>query len=242
MLANSVNLNQNGINITFSRSLKSPMEQGLRVCPGAGPRSGPSWSFSSDRNSPKSTNLPSMLSVHSSNFSAKKNQTLDTSCGSKQSAEEIPCPGTAELPFPKGKGREGGSLRLSLQSCDSSWDKSPGTRNGNQPLTSTTLKARSTAPSASPVGNSLGTNDLDFDLDHFDIDDFDEDWESSAAVSAPEAPSTPLCQPVREGPPAKSLLSKIMSRAKGSAVGPSPAAPKPGFVTATKNHPGKLYS
>ncbi|XP_048173745.1 Bloom syndrome protein isoform X1 [Corvus hawaiiensis] len=235
LLANSVSLNQNGINTTFPRSWKSPMEQGPRVCPDTGPASGPSWSFSSDRNSPKSTNLPSVLSVHSSNFSAKTKQTLDTSCASKQSAEEIPCPGTAELPFPKGSGREGGSLRLSLQSCDSSWDKSPGMRNGNQPLTSTTLKARSTA--ASPVGNSLGTNDLDFDLDHFDIDDFDEDWESSVAVSAPEAPSTPLCQPVREGPPAKSLLSKIMSRAKGSTVGSSPAAPKPGFLMATKNHP-----
>ncbi|NXE41652.1 BLM protein, partial [Ptilorrhoa leucosticta] len=237
LLANSVSLNQNGINTTFPRSWKSPVEQGPSVCLGAGPGSGPSWSFGPDRNSPKSTNLPSVLSVHSSNFSAKTNQTLDTSCASKQSAEEIPCPGTAELPCPKGSGREGGSLSLSLQSCDSSWDKSPATRNGNQPLTSTTLKARSTACTASPAGNSLGTNDPDFDLDHFDIDDFDEDWESSVAVSVPEAPSTPLCQPVREGPPAKSLLSKIMSRAKGPAGGSSPAAPKPGFLMATKNHP-----
>ncbi|NWV95608.1 BLM protein, partial [Machaerirhynchus nigripectus] len=236
LLASSVSLNQNGVT-TFPRSWKSPTEQGPRVCPGAGPGSGPSWSFSSDRNSPKSTNLPSVLSVHSSNFSAKTNQTLDTSCASKQSAEEIPCPETAELPCPKGSGREGGSLRLSLQSCDSSWDKSPGTSSGIQPLTSTTLKAQSTAPTARPVGNSLGTNDLDFDLDHFDIDDFDEDWESSVAVSAPEAPSTPLCRPVREGPPTKSLLSKIMSRAQGSAMGSSPAAPKPGFLMATKKHP-----
>ncbi|NXC09159.1 BLM protein, partial [Orthonyx spaldingii] len=233
LLANSVGLNQNGMNTTFPRSWKSPMEQ----VPDAGPGSSPSWNFSSDRNSPKSTTLPSVLSVHSSNFFAKTNQTLDTSCASKQSAEELQCPGTAELPFPKGSGREGGSLRLSVQSCDSSWDKTPGARNGNQPLTSTALRARGTAPTASPAGNRLGTNDPDFDLDHFDIDDFDEDWESSVAVSAPEAPSTPLCQPVREGPPAKSLLSKIMSRAKGSAVGSNPATPKPGFLMATKNHP-----
>ncbi|NWU07303.1 BLM protein, partial [Cephalopterus ornatus] len=236
LLANSVSLNQNSINTPFPRSWKAPMEQGPGACPGAPPSSGLSWSFTSDRNSPKSTNLPLVLSVHSSNFSAKTNQTLDTSYASKGSVEEITCPGTAALP--KGSGREGGSLRLSLQSepfCDSSWGESPGMRNGNQPLTSTALKARSTAPMASPAGNSLGTNDPDFDLDHFDIDDFDEDWEEPVAVSA--APSAPLYQPIREGPPTKSLLSKIMSRAKGSAVGSSPAAPKSGFLMATKNHP-----
>ncbi|NWW39518.1 BLM protein, partial [Panurus biarmicus] len=235
LLANSVSLNQNGINSTLPRSWKSPMEQGSRVCPGAGPGSGPSWSFSSDRNSPKATNLPSVLSVHSSSFPAKTNQTLDSTCASKQSAEEMPCPGTSELPFPKGSGREGASLRLSLQSWDSSWDRSPGTRNGNGPLTSTALKAQSTAATASPAGNSVGTKDLDFELDHFDIDDLDEDWESSVAVAAPEA--APPCQPVSLGPPAKSLLSKIMSRAKGSPGGSSPAAPKPGLLMATKNHP-----
>ncbi|XP_032556465.1 Bloom syndrome protein [Chiroxiphia lanceolata] len=237
LLANSVSLNQNCINTTFPRSWKAPMERGPGACPAAPPGSGLSWSFTSDRNSPKSTNLPSVLSVHSSNFSAKTNQTLDTSCASKQSVEEITCPGTAALPFPKGSGREGGSLRLSLQSepsCHSSWSDSPGMRNGNQPLASTAPKAQSTAPTASPSGNSLGTNDPDFDLDHLDIDDFAEDWEEPVAVSA--AP-TPLYQPIREGPPTKSLLSKIMSRAKGSAVGSSPAAPQSGFLMATKNRP-----
>ncbi|XP_053843877.1 recQ-like DNA helicase BLM isoform X1 [Vidua macroura] len=237
LLANSVSLNQSGMNTTFPRSWKSPVEQGPRVCPGAGPGSGPSWSFSSDRNSPKSTNLPSVLSVHSSNFSAKTNQTLDSSCASEQSAEEMPCPGTAELPCPKGGGREGASLRLSLQSCDSSWDRSPGARNGIQPLSSTALRGRSTAPSASPAGSSLGANDPDLELDAFDIDDLDEDWESSLPAPAAAAPAAPLCPPVPRGPPAKSLFSKIMSRAKGSAVGSSPAAPKPGLPMATKNHP-----
>ncbi|NXP17070.1 BLM protein, partial [Scytalopus superciliaris] len=235
LLANSVSLNQNGMNATFPRSWKAPMEQGS----GAAPGSGPNCSFTSDRNSPKSTNLPSVLSVHSSNFSDKRNQTLNTSCASQQSVE-ITCPGTAALPFPKGSGRQGGSLRLSLQSepsCDSSWGESLGMRNGNQPLTSTALKAQSTAPTASSAGNSLGTNDPDFDLDHFDIDDFDEDWEDPVAVSAPEVSSVPLCQPIREGPPTKSLLSKIMSRAKGSAVGSSPAALKSSFLMTTKKCP-----
>ncbi|XP_071424803.1 recQ-like DNA helicase BLM isoform X2 [Pithys albifrons albifrons] len=240
LLANSASLNHNGIKTSFAGSWKAPMEQDSGACPGAAPGSGPGWSFISDRNSPKPTNLPSVLSVHSSNFSAKTNQTLDTSCASKQSVEEITCPGTAALPFPKGSVKDGGSLRLSLQSelsCDNSWGESLGMRNGNVPLSSTALKAQSTAPTASPAGDSLGTNDPDLDLEHFDIDDFDEDWEDSVAVLAPEVSSTPSYQPIREGPPTKSLLSKIMSRAKGPAVGSSPAAPKSGVLMATKNRP-----
>ncbi|NXO90022.1 BLM protein, partial [Certhia brachydactyla] len=236
LLATSVSLNPNGLNTTFPRSWKSPTGQGPRVCPEAGPGSGSSWSFTSDRNSPKSTNLPSVLSLHSSSFSAKTNQTLDTSCASKQGAEELPCPGAAELPYPRGGVREGDSLGLSPQphSSSSSWDTSLGRWNGIQPLTSTALRAQSTAPTASPAGSSLHPSAPDWDLDVLDIDDFDEGWESSLAVPAPP---TALCQPLREGPPAKSLLSKILSRAKGSAVGSSPAAPKPDLLVATKNHP-----
>ncbi|NXO23597.1 BLM protein, partial [Cisticola juncidis] len=236
LLGNSGSLNPNGVNTTFPRSWKSPVEQGPRVCPGAGPGSGPSWSFSSDKNSPKPTNLPSVLSVHSSSFSGETNQTLDSTCAPKQSAEEMSCAGAAELPSPRGGGREGAALRLSLQSCDSSWNPSPGAWRGEQPLSSTALRARSTAPTAAAAGSSPGTNELsldlehDLDLEHFDIDDLDEDWESAALP-------TPPCQPVREGPPAKSLLSKIMSRAKGPAVGSSPAAPKPCLLMATKSHP-----
>uniref|UniRef100_A0A8C3RES6 RecQ-like DNA helicase BLM n=1 Tax=Cyanoderma ruficeps TaxID=181631 RepID=A0A8C3RES6_9PASS len=262
LLANSVSLNQNGISTTFPRGWKSPVEQGSRVCPAAGPASGPSWSFSSDRNSPKSTNLPSALSVHSSGFSTQTNQPSDSPRASEQSAEETPCPGPAELPFPKGGGREGASLRLSPPPCGSSWGWSPGMGSGKQPLTSaaprapstalrapstaprapgtaprapgtaprapsTAPRAPSTAPAAGPAGNSSGMDHLDFDLDHFDIDDLDEDWESAVPAPAPG----PEC------PPAKSLLSKIMSRAQGSAGGSSPAAPKPGLLMATKSHP-----
>ncbi|XP_071297176.1 recQ-like DNA helicase BLM isoform X1 [Agelaius tricolor] len=231
LLANSVGLNQNGINTTVPRSWKSPMEQGPRVCPGAS--SGPSWSFSSDRNSPKSTNLPPALSVHSSSSSAKTNQTMDSSCASKQGAEEMPCPGPAEVPGARGGGREGASLRPSLQCWDSSWDSSPGARSGTQPRTSTALKAQSTAPSA---GHSWGTDELE--LDAFDIDDLEEeDWQSPVPVPAPAAPPTPLCRPGPQAPPAASLLSKIMSRAKGPALGSSPAAPKAALPMATKNQP-----
>lgn len=220
--SNSVSVHQNGTNATFPQSWKCPVEQSPRVCPAAGPGSGPSWSFSSDRNSPKSTNLPSVLSVHSSNSSAKTNQSLATPCASEQGAEGLPCA--------RGGAREGAALRLSLQSCPSSWDQPAGARTGKQPLGSTALRAQSTAP----AGNSPGTNDPDLDLELLDIGDFDEDWESPGAAPAP-------ARPVTEGPPAKSLLSKIMSRAKGS-VGSTPAAPKPALLMATKNHPGELYS
>ncbi|NXQ47180.1 BLM protein, partial [Catharus fuscescens] len=218
--SNSVSVHQNGTNTTFPRSWKSPVEQSPHVCPAAGPGSGPNWSFSSDRNSPKSTNLPSVLSVHSSNSSAKTNQPLATPCALEQGAEELPCP--------RGGAREGTAPRLSLQSCPSSWDQPAGARTGKQPLSSTALRAQSTAPSASPAGNSPGTNEPDLDLELLDIDDFDEDWESPGAAPAPATPVT-------EGPPAKSLLSRIMSRAKGS-VGSSPAAPKPALLMATKSH------
>ncbi|KAF1484546.1 hypothetical protein FQV08_0008491, partial [Pygoscelis antarcticus] len=245
LLANSLTLNKSSINNTFPRNWKACVERGPLACPGTAPCSGPNWSFSSDRNSPKSTNLPSMLSgtVNSSNFSTKKNQTLDTSYASKQSIEEITCPETTALSSSKVNGKDGASLSLCSElSFDSSWCEKTGVRNGGnhhlleRPLSSTALKGQSKAPTGIPAEDSLSINDTDFDLDHFDIDDFDEGWENSVNVLAPETPSTPLYQPVREGPPAKSLLSKIMSRAKGSAVVSNPAAPKSSFLTATKNH------
>ncbi|NWS58608.1 BLM protein, partial [Chunga burmeisteri] len=243
LLANSVTLNKSSINNTFPRNWKACVERGPLTCPGAALSSGPNWSFSSDRSSPKCTNLPSHLSgtVNSSN-STKKNQTLDTFHASKQSIEEITCPETTALSSSKANGKEGASLSLCSEvSIDNSWCEKPGGRNGGnhhlleRPLTSTALKGQSKVPTGIPAEDSLGINDTDFDLDHFDIDDFDEGWENSVNVLAPETPSTPLYQPVREGPPAKSLLSKIMSRAKGPAVVSNPAAPKPSLLMATKN-------
>ncbi|XP_059679968.1 recQ-like DNA helicase BLM [Gavia stellata] len=244
LLANSVTLNKGSVNNALPRNWKACVERDPLACPGTALCSGPNWSFSSDRNSPKSTNLPSVLSgtVNSSNFSTKKNQTLGTSYASKQSIGEITCLETAALSSSKVNGKDGASPSLhSEMSFDNSWCEKPGLRNsGNhhlleRPLTSTTLKGQSKAPTGIPAEDGLGINDTDFDLDHFDIDDFDEGWENSVNVSAPETPSTPLYQPVREGPPAKSLLSKIMSRAKGSAVVSNPAALKSSFLMAPKN-------
>ncbi|XP_074693655.1 recQ-like DNA helicase BLM [Strix aluco] len=243
LLGNSVTWNKSSTNNTFPRNWKACVERGPLACPGAAPCSGPNWSFSSGRNSPKSTNLPSLLSgtVNSSNFSTKTNQTLDTSYVSKQSLDEITCPEPTALNSPKVNGQEGASPSLRSTSSDSNWWGKPGLRNSGdgqwaeQPLKSTALKAQSQAPWGPPAEGGLGLNDTDFDLDPFDIDDFDEDWENSENVSAPETPSAPLYQPVREGPPAQSLLSKIMSRAKGSALVSNSAAPKSTFSTATKN-------
>lgn len=106
-------------------------------------------------------------------------------------------------------------------------------------MTSTALKDQSRAAAGLAAEHSLAISDTDLDLDHFDIDDFDEDWEDLVNVSAPETPSAPLYQRVGEGPPARSLLSKIMSRAKGSAGVSNPAAPKSSFSMATKSGSGK---
>ncbi|KFZ46975.1 hypothetical protein N321_03648, partial [Antrostomus carolinensis] len=239
LLANSVPLNKSSTNNTFPRNWKACVDR-----PGSALCSGLNRSFSSDRNSPKSTNLPSVLSgtVNSSNFSTKKNETfntLDTSSASKESIEEITCPKTTALFSPKVNGKEGTSLSpCSELSFDSSWCEGPGLRNRHppeRPVTSTALKDQSKAAAGLPAENSLAAHDTDFDLDHFDIDDFDEDWENLVNVSAPETPSEPLYPPVGEGPPARSLLSKIMSRAKGSAVVSNPAAPKSSSSMATKN-------
>ncbi|KAM9275968.1 recQ-like DNA helicase BLM [Morus bassanus] len=244
LLANSVNLNKSTTNNAFPGNWKACVERGPLAPPGTALCSGLTWSSSSDRNSPNPTKFPSMLSgtANSSNFSTKKNQTLFTSYASKESIEQITCPEITALPSSKGNGKDGASLSLHSEvSFDSSWCENPGVRNGGnshlleRPLTSTALKGQSKAPTGIPAEGSLAINDTDFDLDPFDIDDFDEGWENSVNVSAPATPSTPLCRPVREGPPAKSLSSKIMSRAKGTAAVSNPAAPKSNFLEATKN-------
>ncbi|XP_054243696.1 recQ-like DNA helicase BLM [Indicator indicator] len=235
LLINPVTLNKTSTN-TYPR--KGGVEQSPLPCPRNLSCPGPSWSFSSDRNSPKSTSLLSGTPIASS-FSTQKNQTLGSSYASELSVEEIPCPGTTALPSPKGNGPGRASLSLHSQtSFNSSWGEKPGVRSpGNhhlleRPLTSTALRAPSRAPAGLPAGDTQAVNDADLDLDHFDIDDFDEDWEDLVNMSAPETPSY---QPIREGPPARSLLSKIMSRAQGPAAVSSPAAPKSGSSMAAKN-------
>ncbi|NXF91932.1 BLM protein, partial [Eubucco bourcierii] len=233
LLVNSVTLNKSCTN-TFLR--KGDVEQSPLPCPSPAPCPGPSWSFSSDRNSPKSTNLLSGA-LNSSSFSTQKNQTVGSSYASEPSVQDIPCSGTT-TPKGNGTGRASLSLRSEMSFSSSSWGEKAGMRStGNhhlleRPLTSTALKAPSRAPAGLPAEDAQAVNAADLDLDHFDIDDFDEDWEDLVNVSAPE---TQPYQPIREGPPARSLLSKIMSRAKGPAAVSSSAAPKSGFSVAAKN-------
>ncbi|XP_042660005.1 Bloom syndrome protein isoform X2 [Tyto alba] len=245
LLSNSVTLNKSSTNNTLPRSWKACVERGPPACPGTAPCSGPNWSFSSGRNSPKSTNLPPTLfaTVNSSNFSTKKNQTSDTSYASKQSVEETPCPEPRALAPCRVNGSEGAAPGpRSATSSGSSWGEKPGVGGGGnggrleRPPASTAAPGQSKAAAGLPAEGNLGISDADFDLDPFDIDDLDDGWDNLESVSAPEAPSTPLYQPVREGPPARSLLSKIMSRAKGSALVSNPAAPKSASLVTTKNH------
>ncbi|NXG69659.1 BLM protein, partial [Baryphthengus martii] len=194
-----------------------------------------SWIFPSDRNSPRSTSLPALPpgAVNSSGFSTQQNPTLDTSHASKQSLEEKPCPGATAPSSSKGSSAGRASLSLCSQtSFVGGWSENPALSTGGNPqlLESTAPRAPSKAPLLAEETSAL--HETDFDLDHFDIDDFDEDWEDLVNVSAPEAPSY---RPIREGPPAKSLSSKILSRAKGSAAFSNPAAPKSGFSMAPKN-------
>ncbi|NWR55365.1 BLM protein, partial [Bucorvus abyssinicus] len=231
LLGSSVPLNKSRTHDTSPRSWKVCVGHG----PPAHPGTGLNRSFSSDRNLPNPTTPPSLLSgtVNSSNFSTPRTQTLNSSYASKRSVVEVPCPGAAALSSSKVSGTEGASLsRRSEKSFDRSWCEELGVGSGGsrhlpeRSLTSTALSAQSKAP----AGIS-GMDHTDFDLDHFGIDDFDEDWEDLVNVSAPETPS---CQPVRDGPPTKSLLSKIVSRAKGPAAASTPAAPKLSFPTAAK--------
>lgn len=249
LLASFVALNKSSFKSSFPRAWQVPVERGPPTCPGAAPCPGPSWSFSSDRNSPRATNPPSLLlgSAHSSKFSTPKNQTLDTSCASKQSVEDITSPSTTALSSSKVNGAEEASLSLHPEvTLNGLWCEHPGVRNNEihpllqRPLASTAPKGQSKAPIGIPAENTSGINGADFDLDPFDIDDFEEGWEDVVDVSAPERQSTPLYQPIREGPPAKSLLSKIMSKAKGSAVVSNPAASKSSSLMTTKNCSGRL--
>lgn len=208
------------------------MERDPPARPGAAPCAGTSSSFGSGRNSPRPTHLPPARpgTAHPSSSSTKTNQTLDTSRASKPSEEELG-PGATALPVPEAGGTDGFALGPRAQT---SWGSSRCEEPG--------LGTAGPASRAAPAAGSSAANDADFDLDYFDIDDFDEDWENSVNVSAPQTPSVPSYQPVGEGPPTKSLSSKILSRVKGAAAVSSAAAPKSSFVVATKNSSGNLCS
>ncbi|XP_065498120.1 recQ-like DNA helicase BLM [Caloenas nicobarica] len=229
LLAGSVTWSKSSTSDTFPTSGRAHVERAPPARPGAAPCAGTSLSFESDRNSAGPTHLPPARpgTLHPSNFSTKTNQTLDTSHASKPSVEELGCPGTTALPVPKAGGTGGFALGPRAQtSWGSSRCEEPGEGSAGP---------ASRAAAAAPAAGSSAANDTDFDLDYFDIDDFDEDWENSVNVSAPQTLSVPSYQPIGEGPPTKSLSSKILSRVKEAAAVSSAAAPKSSFVMATKN-------
>uniref|UniRef100_A0A8C6J0J5 RecQ-like DNA helicase BLM n=1 Tax=Melopsittacus undulatus TaxID=13146 RepID=A0A8C6J0J5_MELUD len=232
LLSSSVALNKRSFNSSFPRAWQAPVERGSPTCPGAAPCPGPSWSFHPGRNSPTATTSPSLLlgSAHSSKFSTPRNQTWDTSYASKQSVEEVTSSDTTALSSSKVNG-------ATLNRPSRSSEIHPLLQ---RPLASTAPKGQSKAPIGIPAETTSAIHDADFDLDPIDIDDFDEGWEDMVDISAPGVQSTPLYQPIREGPPAKSLLSKIMSKAKGSAVVSNPAASKSSSLMTTKNYSGRM--
>uniref|UniRef100_A0A8C6J3Y2 DNA 3'-5' helicase n=1 Tax=Melopsittacus undulatus TaxID=13146 RepID=A0A8C6J3Y2_MELUD len=239
LLSSSVALNKRSFNSSFPRAWQAPVERGSPTCPGAAPCPGPSWSFHPGRNSPTATTSPSLLlgSAHSSKFSTPRNQTWDTSYASKQSVEEVTSSDTTALSSSKVNGAEGASLSLYPEATLNRPSRSSEIHPLLQrPLASTAPKGQSKAPIGIPAETTSAIHDADFDLDPIDIDDFDEGWEDMVDISAPGVQSTPLYQPIREGPPAKSLLSKIMSKAKGSAVVSNPAASKSSSLMTTKNY------
>ncbi|NWY04946.1 BLM protein, partial [Nothoprocta ornata] len=253
LLADSIKLNKSGINTVLTRTGKPRVGQGPAADPNAAVCSSTNRSFSSVGNSPKSTKPPAMFSgpVNSSNFSTKINgisDSLDTPYASKPSILEITCPEATEPSSWKTNVKERTWCSLDSEaSFSSSWCEKPGVRNTRNwrlpegPVTSTAVKAQGKAPGIS-TEHHLNARDTDFDLDHFDIDDLDESWENPVNVSAPDKPSASLYQPVREGPPAKSLLSKIISAAKGSALVSNSIAPKSSFSMATKSSSDPLVN
>ncbi|NXA55826.1 BLM protein, partial [Nothocercus julius] len=247
LLANSIKLNESSTNTSFARTERTRLGQGTAADPDAAVCSSTMCSVSSVGNSPKSTKLPSVFSgtVNSSSFSTKQNRisdSLDTPYVSKQSVLDITCADTTELSSSKINVRERMLCSLGSEtSFSSSWCEKPEVRNAGKwqprgrPITSTAVKAQGKAPAGVSMEDHLDARDTDFDFEHFDIDDFDESWENPVDVSAPEKPSALLYQPVREGPPAKSLLSKIISAAKGPALVSNPIAPKSSFLMAAKS-------
>ncbi|XP_010215565.1 PREDICTED: Bloom syndrome protein [Tinamus guttatus] len=242
LLASSLKLNRSSTNTGFARTGRPRTGSGTAADPDAAVCSSTNCTLSSAGNSPRSTKLPSMFSgtVNSSNFSAKQNGIpggLATPYASKQSVLDLTRAETTELSSKidvrEGTWRSPGSET----SFGSSWCEIPGVgRAGSRqppgrPLTSTAVKAQGRAPAG--VGGGGRAGDTDLDLEHFDIGEFDESWENLGDVSAP--PSAASYQPVREGPPARSLLSKIISTAKGSVLGPNTITPKSNFSMAAKS-------
>ncbi|XP_072201596.1 recQ-like DNA helicase BLM [Excalfactoria chinensis] len=231
LLADSVALKTSSMN--GASNWKACVQQDPSSRPSTPLCSGPGRGVNSAGNTPKSTNLPSVLSrtVNSSSFSTVRNQTLDnldTSYALKETDQEVICLEAAALSSPRVDGKSSTSLsRPSEVSFTGSWCEKPAGRDsGNwrvpeRPTASSALKAQHTSPAGAPASGCSDVNDTDFNLDDFDIDDFDEGWED-----APEAPPAPQWQPLREG--SASLRCRLLAAAAGSAPGSHPTAPKSG--------------
>ncbi|XP_065590196.1 recQ-like DNA helicase BLM [Cyrtonyx montezumae] len=225
LLADSVASNTSGTDVC-PRNWKGSVQPNPCSCPSAALCSSPG--------TPKPTNLPSVppRTVNSSSFSTIKSQTLGnvgTSVASKETDPEVICIEAAALPSPGANGRGSAALgRPSQASPSGSWCEKPTGRdsgNWNLPRSctgSTALTAQHGALAGIPTPGCAGVNDTDFDLDHFDIDDFDEGWEDVAAAVEPQEPPTPLWQPLRERPGSGSC--RMLAAA---APGSRPSVPKP---------------
>ncbi|XP_042731937.1 Bloom syndrome protein isoform X2 [Lagopus leucura] len=239
LLADSVALNTSSMN--GPASWKACVQQGPSSRPGTPPCAGPARAVGSVGSTPRSTHLPSVLSrtVNSSGFSTVRNQTLDnsdTSHALKETDQDVICLEDAALPSPKVNGKGSASLsRPSEASFNGSWCEKPAGRgSGNwcvptRPTASPALKAQHAAPAGAPASGCSGANDADLDLDHFDIDAFDEGWDDAVA---PEAPPAACWQPLKEG--SAPLSCRLLAAAAGSAPGPRPTAPTSGCGVAAK--------
>uniref|UniRef100_A0A8C9L6T7 RecQ-like DNA helicase BLM n=1 Tax=Pavo cristatus TaxID=9049 RepID=A0A8C9L6T7_PAVCR len=228
LLADSVALNASSMN--GARNWRACVQQDPSSRPATPLCSGPARGAASVGSTPRATELPSVLprTVNSSSFSTVRNQTLDnldTSYALKETDQEVICLEAAALSSPRVNGKGCTSLsRPSEASFNGSWCEKPtGRDSGNwhvpeRPAASTAAKAQHAAPAAAPASGCSAVDDTDFDLDHFDMADFDEGWEDAAA---PEAPPAPRC--------------RLLAVAAGPAPGPHPAAPKSGCGIAAKS-------
>ncbi|NXL88012.1 BLM protein, partial [Alectura lathami] len=228
---------------TFPRSWRAGVQPDPATRPST-PRPGPGCSRGSDGSSQTPPGPPALPAptVNSSGFSTAKSQTLgdlDTLCAWEEADEEVIC--LEALPSPVASGR--GSACLSPApgaSCGGSRCPEPAGESAvsrqpqGGPLTSTALRAPQGAPAGSPASDCVLLDDGGLDLENLDLDGFDEDWEDTGSAPTP--------QPIREGPPARSLLSKLVSAARGAAPQPDAAAPKPGCSPAPRSRPEPLVS
>ncbi|XP_014456640.2 recQ-like DNA helicase BLM [Alligator mississippiensis] len=168
--------------------------------------------------------------------------TLDTSDALQHIAPNTNIRENTGFCFSKLDSRERTSLSFGndVSPLNRSWCEKPGMEKtaswhlSKVPVTSTALKAQnhfSAGTNGKAGDHAETTRDIDFELDNFDIDDFDEDWDNPLNDSVPDQP---LYHPIREGQPTKSL-SKPSFTAKGINHGSNPAVSKPNSFMSSRN-------